>query len=187
MNFETKFQLINQISIEQAIQVVIFNEEDTLKDFNLSLLPQFEAAHSLMGGFLCKLENDAKYVVYASQQAIDELTIEEIKAVLLHEKGHIEHRHLHTMQLNGEVGVSHVLSREFEADNYALSNGASKDVLISALEKCFKRSNKWIMRQMPVWKTHTPGFLGFFTRLAAIGQSRINLKKRKENIRAFIG
>ncbi len=92
-----------------------------------------------------------KPVIYISKNMFDTLSLEEIKAVLLHEQYHLENNHSLSLLLANTIRVSFffipivkeivsylVLRFEFLADQEAIK-GTSRDVLALALLKTFQQ------------------------------------------------
>ena len=109
-------------------------------------------------------------MILADHDIVSCLTEDELHAILMHEVGHVVNKHLAKVEEVNENGIGDYDWMEVQADNYAISTGASKKDLLSAIVKliCVSKCGK----------------LSWWRKIFALGLIKINNPLRFKNLTA---
>ena len=157
----------------------------TLAAVDIETASGFESAVAHVGGFLAANVNGQE-AIFLSTESVALLPLEQLKAILLHEQGHISRGHLTAMQVGGESGISSSLERELEADEWAMINGADPKDLEAGLTACVTASQNWLAENSAEYRALTgTGWKGALRRWLGKANSAHQIKSRIKKMRAF--
>ena len=183
MNYEEKCIELDIFANQYGmlLQPVAFEAtEEALKDKH-----GFQCLFLQAGGYFATTVN-GHVAICASETAVAAMPLGQVKAILLHEQGHIAMGHLAAMAASGETGVSSSRSREYEADDWALKNGANPADLEAGLRYCVQSADAWLTTYRAKYLAHAkPGFQGTVDRFFAKAVHRVDIWKRIRRIRAY--
>ena len=185
MNYEEKCIVLDAFGVDHGMVFSPYSTAVTLAALNTSTVTGFESAAAHVGGFLAAAVN-GQQAIYVSIETLAAMPVEQIKAILLHEQGHIECGHLTAMQAGGETGISSSLDREVEADAWAMAHGADPKDLEAGLTTCVKATRDWIAGNAEEYRALTgTGWKGALRRWLAKANNDYQIKSRIKKMRAF--
>ena len=185
MNYEEKCIVLDAFGVDHGMVFSPYSTAVTLAALNTSTVTGFESAAAHVGGFLAAAVT-GQQAIYVSVETVAAMPLGQIKAILLHEQGHISRGHLTAMQAGGESGISSSLERELEADEWAMAHGANPKDLEAGLKVCVKATRDWIAGHAEEYRALTgTGWKGALRRWLGKANSAHQISTRIKKMRAF--
>ena len=185
MNYEEKCAAIDAFASQHGMALAPYSTVATLAGIDINTSAGFESAAAHVGGFLAANVN-GQQAIYVSVETVAAMPLGQIKAILLHEQGHISRGHLTAMQAGGESGISSSLERELEADEWAMAHGANPKDLEAGLKVCVKATRDWIAGHAEEYRALTgTGWKGALRRWLGKANSAHQISTRIKKMRAF--
>ena len=185
MNYEEKCIELDVFAAKHRMALAPYSTAATLAALDINTSAGFESAAAHVGGFLAAAVN-GQQAIFLSTESVAAMTIGQVKAILLHEQGHISRGHLTAMQAGGESGISSSLERELEADEWAMAHGANPQDLEAGLKVCVKATRDWIAGHAEEYRALTgTGWKGALRRWYGKANSDYQISTRIKKMRAF--